>query len=214
MKNQLLSNIQAKESEIGTALREQGWWAGQLLPADFMRQILADATLLRQQQQFKPAAVGAEHSKQVINSIRGDQTCWVEGATTTQQDFLQAMLALKAVFESYFPVPLANFDGHYSYYPAGTFYRKHMDNARQRNSRIFSVVNYLNPDWQDGDGGELVLFNADNDETELATIKPVFGTTAIFFSTDFPHEVRETQQPRYSLTGWFHHHKNTLGSSE
>jgi SM-20-related protein len=202
----LISNL---DNSIGESLREQGWWVGQILPPEAFQSLLMDATRLRQQGTFRPAAIGAQHSKVVIDTVRGDETCWVEGATDVQQQFLEAMLALKNIFESYFPVALDNFDGHYSYYPAGTFYRKHMDNARQSNSRIFSVVNYMNPAWQEGDGGELVLFHPENGE-ELAVIQPLFGTTAIFASTDFPHEVRETFQPRFSLTGWFHRRKNNF----
>lgn len=189
--------------DIGQALREQGFWAGPLLPAELAKALLQEAKTLHQQQCFKKAAIGAQHSKQIFTDVRGDETCWLEGKSPEQQLFMATMLGLKGIFESHFPIPLDNFDGHYSFYPAGTFYRKHWDNARQRNSRIFSVVNYLNPDWQSGDGGELLLFAPENDEV-LARINPTFGTTAIFFSTDFPHEVTETRQPRYSLTGWFH----------
>jgi SM-20-related protein len=206
MKNQLLSSISLKQSEIGSALQQQGWWAGSLLSNELVAALLIDASKLYEQDQFSTAAVGAQHSKIVNTSIRGDHTYWVEGETTAQTQFMQVMTELKNTFESHFPIPLNDFDGHYSYYPAGTFYRKHMDNARSNNNRIFSVVSYFNKDWQVEDGGELVLFYPETD-AEVVRIQPTFGTTAIFFSTDFPHEVTKTLQPRYSLTGWMTHKK-------
>ncbi len=191
------------KAEIGRNLRENGFWVGQLLSPELNESLLVDAQTYHHQHKFKKAAIGSQHNKLISDSIRGDETCWIEGESLTQQTFMAFMLELKNVFESHFPIPLNNFDGHYSYYPSGTFYRKHWDNARQSNHRMFSVVNYLNPEWQPGDGGELVLFNPEND-AELIHIHPTFGNTAIFFSTDFPHEVTETYKPRYSLTGWFH----------
>lgn len=190
--------------EIGTSLRESGWWAGKLLPEELARALFDEACRMHAAGDFTAAAIGAGHTKAVDRTIRGDETCWVEGETVIQQQFLQYMLATKNVFESHFPIALDNFAGHYSYYPAGTSYQKHMDNARQRNSRIFSAVNYLNPDWQPGDGGELVIYDSESGSGEIARIKPAFGITALFFSTDFPHEVLETARPRYSVTGWFH----------
>lgn len=49
-----------------------------------------------------------------------------------------------------------------------------------------------------------MLYSPD-DGRLIIEIKPHFGVTVIFFSADFPHEVKETQQTRYSLTGWFTH---------
>jgi SM-20-related protein len=181
---------------------------GNLLPFNLLNQLNTDARKLSATQQFTKAAIGASHSKLIDTAIRGDQIYWLSGSNPeqnpTQQNISQEMLSLKNTFESYFPISLNNFEGHYSYYPAGTFYKKHLDNARNKNSRIFSVVTYFNEDWHEGDGGELVLYSPD-DGRLIIEIKPHFGVTIIFFSADFPHEVKETQQNRYSLTGWFTH---------
>ncbi|MGZ8946325.1 MAG: 2OG-Fe(II) oxygenase [Methylococcaceae bacterium] len=197
---------------IGEGLRNESWWMGNLLPSNLLNQLNTDARKLYATQQFSKAAIGASHSKLIDTAIRGDYTYWLSGSNTepnsepnpTQQNISQEMLSLKNTFESYFPIPLNNFEGHYSYYPAGTFYKKHMDNARNTNNRVFSVVTYFNEDWREGDGGELVLYSPD-DGRLIIEIKPHFGVTVIFFSADFPHEVKETQQPRYSLSGWFTH---------
>jgi SM-20-related protein len=197
---------------IGEGLRNESWWMGNLLPSSLLNQLNTDARKLSATQQFSKAAIGASHSKLIDTAIRGDHTYWLSGSNPepnsepnpTQQNISQEMLSLKNTFESYFPILLNNFEGHYSYYPVGTFYKKHMDNARNTNNRVFSVVTYFNEDWREGDGGELVLYSPD-DGRLITEIKPHFGMTVIFFSADFPHEVKETQQTRYSLTGWFTH---------
>lgn len=197
---------------IGESLRNESWWMGNLLQPILLNQLNTDARRLYVNQEFSKAAIGASHSKLIDTAIRGDHIYWLSGSNTesnseqnaTQQNISLEMLSLKNTFESYFPIPLNNFEGHYSNYPAGTFYKKHMDNARNTNNRIFTVVTYFNEDWHEGDGGELVLYSAD-DGRLIAEIKPRFGVTVIFFSADFPHEVKETQQTRYSLTGWYTH---------
>ena len=193
-------------SSIGEGLRNESWWMGNLLPSNLLNQLNTEARRLSAAQQFTNAAIGAAHATLIDTTIRGDQTYWLSGSNPepnpTQQNIAQEMLSLKNTCESYFPILLNNFEGHYSHYRAGTFYKKHLDNARNTNNRIFSVVTYFNKDWCEGDGGELVLYSLDGKRL-ITEIKPLFGVTVIFFSADFPHEVKETQQTRYSLTGWF-----------
>ncbi len=198
---------------IGEGLRDKSWWMGNLFPTILLKQLNIDARMLSATQQFSQAATGASHAKLINNNIRGDHTYWLNEPSLepnqtqsdlTQQHISQAMLSLKNTFESYFPIHLNNFEGHYSHYPTGSFYKKHMDNARHTNNRVFSVITYFNEDWHEGDGGELVLYSPE-DGRVLIEIKPHFGVTVIFFSADFPHEVKETLLDRYSLTGWFTH---------
>ena len=194
---------------IGESLRNKSWWMGNLFPKTLLRQLNTDARMLSKTQQFTKAATGASHAKLIDTKIRGDQTYWLSEPSLEPPNLAQlqisiAMLSLKDTFENYFPILLNNFEGHYSHYPAGTFYKKHMDNSRHTNNRVFSVITYFNQNWHEGDGGELVLYSPDNGQL-LIEIKPLFGITVIFFSADFPHEVKATVPDRYSLTGWFTH---------
>ncbi|MBS0393650.1 MAG: 2OG-Fe(II) oxygenase, partial [Proteobacteria bacterium] len=65
--------------------------------------------------------------------------------------------------------------------------------------RVVSVVLYLNPGWQSGDGGELVLAADDGEHV----VEPRGGTLLAFLSERFEHEVRPARRERRSLTGWF-----------
>jgi len=193
---------------VGEGLRNESWWMGNLLPPSLLKQLNTDARKLSATEQFSKAAIGASHSKLIDTAIRGDHTYWLSESNSetnsAQQSISHEMRSLKNTFESYFPILLNNFEGHYSHYPAGTFYKKHMDNARNKNNRVFSVITYFNEDWHEGDGGELMLYSPD-DGRLIIEIKPYYGVTVIFFSADFPHEVKLTQPDRYSLTGWFTH---------
>jgi len=63
---------------------------------------------------------------------------------------------------------------------------------------VVSMVIYLNPNWQPGDGGELRLYPSDG---SVINIAPKAGTLALFLS-ELEHEVLPTLKPRYSITGW------------
>ncbi|MEC9256433.1 MAG: 2OG-Fe(II) oxygenase, partial [Pseudomonadota bacterium] len=60
---------------------------------------------------------------------------------------------------------------------------------------------YLNKNWQPGDGGELAIYDA---EDQLITrVQPVLNRLVIFLSEEFPHEVLPAKNHRYSIAGWF-----------
>ena len=67
---------------------------------------------------------------------------------------------------------------------------------------MLTTVLYLNPEWQPGDGGQLLIYAPDSDKV-IETVNPNFGTFVIFLSEQFPHEVVRTSSDRYSIAGWF-----------
>src|SRR5690606_30154176 len=87
-------------------------------------------------------------------------------------------------------------------YGCGDFYKRHRDSFPGQANRILSVVAYLNPDWGDDDGGELVLYHEDTDQV-LCKVVPELGTMVFLLSEEFPHEVLPAAKPRWSIAGWF-----------
>ena len=63
------------------------------------------------------------------------------------------------------------YEFHYALYETGSFYKKHMDQFRNNDSRKYSMIMYLNEGWQDGDGGELNIHHED----WVQNISPVNG---------------------------------------
>ena len=84
----------------------------------------------------------------------------------------------------------------------GAFYQKHRDRFQNDNGRRLSLVFFLNKDWQSHDGGELVIYDPDDEDRILQIVSPSFGTLVLFDSQRFPHEVRAPRRQRLSLTGW------------
>ena len=64
------------------------------------------------------------------------------------------------------------------------------------------MVAYLNPDWSEEDGGELVLYPEKGEQGELR-VTPAHGTFVLFLSEDFEHEVLPARRDRLSIAGWF-----------
>jgi SM-20-related protein len=150
------------------------------------------------------AQIGKGHHQQQAESIRSDRIHWLDG--TDPQPDVAAWFALvrswsRAVHQSLF-LSINAFECHFACYEPGAFYQKHRDRFHSDNGRRLSLVLFLNKNWQSSDGGELLLYDPDDELKVLAGIAPRFGTLVIFDSERFPHEVRPTQKQRLSLTGW------------
>jgi SM-20-related protein len=155
-------------------------------------------------QEFVPAMVGALDNKQRMETIRGDFTFWLDPLNPPAQFkiLLQFLDDLKLKLNENFFMGLKEFECHLAYYPAGTFYKKHSDRFESSGSRSLSFVFYLNKEWDQNAGGELVLYNKNDDI--LQTVKPLPGSFICFLSEEFPHEVKSGKMERRSLTGWMH----------
>ena len=93
---------------------------------------------------------------------------------------------------------ITDYEFHYTLYEKGSFYKKHLDQFRDNDSRQYSMIMYLNDDWQEKDGGELCI----HDENRLLNIAPCNGKSVFFKSNQLEHEVLMTHKPRMSITGW------------
>jgi SM-20-related protein len=83
-------------------------------------------------------------------------------------------------------------------YESGSFYRPHFDQFEDDAKRQFSMISYLNANWELKDGGELKIYQDNNNQT----IAPTQGKTVFFKSHDLEHEVLVTNERRMSVTGW------------
>jgi len=93
---------------------------------------------------------------------------------------------------------ITGYEFHYALYQKGSFYHKHIDQFKNDKSRAYSMIMYLNTDWQKADGGELCIHHSDR----LQNVAPVNGKCVFFKSSELIHEVLLTQQLRLSITGW------------
>lgn len=194
-------------SQIADTLRTQSWCVipdalPAALAAALAAQVLAEASA-----QFSAAGIGRQQDHMLAPEVRSDTIQWISGITPAEQAWLQWADALRLFLNRRLFMGLDSFESHFAHYAPGAFYRKHRDAFRDAGSsvsdkRVLSVVVYLNADWAEEDGGELVVYD-EAGEHSLQTVTPRSGTLAVFLSEDVPHEVRTSRRDRYSIAGWY-----------
>lgn len=158
---------------------------------------------------FRRAGVGRGGELAIREDIRRDQVMWlVPGEFTFEQEIYLAWLeTLRVALNQRFFLGLFEYEGHFAIYPEGAFYKPHLDRHLGTSDRIVTVILYLNPDWQVGDGGELKLWTtAGESKGDFVLIEPRMGTLVCFLAGDHWHEVLPAKKTRMSITGWFRQH--------
>ncbi len=154
-----------------------------------------------QMQQFREAELAL--SKKVMPEIRNDKIFWLDAKSETlhkiESSLLMALDELCVSLKQELHVYLDSTECHYALYEIGHFYKRHRDSTSQNNKRIFSFTLYLNNEWKDNDGGNLIGYDG---QKILFSVKPEIGTM-ILFRSDIEHEVLPTTRDRLSITGWF-----------
>ena len=134
------------------------------------------------------------------NTQRGDCIYWLDRTHNDihENSFFDLMDAFVLYMNSTCYTGITGYEFHYTVYGKGSFYKKHLDQFRNDDSRKYSMIMYLNTDWQKENGGELCIHHADR----LQNISPDSGKTVFFKSSELLHEVLETAVKRMSITGW------------
>lgn len=189
------------------ALRQQGYYVVRRAAQTGVGQALAGLIQVPELQPQQAAGIGRAQGLQVAQQVRSDKIRWLDAHMHPLcGDYLQLMQQLQQHLNQAFYLGLAEFEGHLAYYPEGAFYAQHKDAFADApaasGQRKISCIFYLNAHWQAEDGGELVMY-CPNTQQEITRILPQLGTLVLFLSEEFPHEVRPTHKPRWSLTGWF-----------
>ncbi len=183
------------------------WYTDHLLTDELNASLFQRINELYETRQMRAARVGKNDEMRHDENERGDFISWIDthekrGITA---EFISHMMDMQLHFNRIHYLGLKSIESHFAVYPNGTFYKPHRDVHRQGSSRVISFVHYLNPEWQTGHGGELIIYE-DNGPTH--TITPVYGRT-IFFLSEMLHEVLPTAFMRRSITGWMHNQEIT-----
>ncbi|MHB9798133.1 2OG-Fe(II) oxygenase [Pseudomonas sp. MT3] len=187
---------------IADDLAERGWSVQDaFLPASLTAALAAECRACDVAGTLAAAAIGHGDGLAVREGVRGDRTQWIEpGRSEACDRYLAVLDALRRQINRSLFLGLEDFEGHFALYPPGAFYQKHLDRFRDDDRRTVSVVLYLNPGWQEEQGGALRMYLPGEQTLDLA---PFGGRLAVFLSGDFPHEVLPASHDRLSLTGWF-----------
>lgn len=150
---------------------------------------------------FRGAKIGRTIETHQNHTIRTDEILWLEGNETNPaiRTFLEQIQHLAQLLNQSLFLGLNEFETHFASYQPGTYYKRHVDQFATQKTRKISFVYYLNKDWREEYGGELALYNK---EDELLHKVLPQENRFICFNSDLPHEVALTHRPRYSITGW------------
>lgn len=150
--------------------------------------------------QMQTAGIGNDGKMTHNELIRNDKIYWLDKRhnNTFENAFFAKMDAFVAYLNETCYTNIKSYEFHYSLYETGSFYRSHLDQFEDDSKRQFSMISYLNANWQPNDGGELLIHQENNNQT----ITPTQGKTVFFKSDELEHEVLATNERRMSVCGW------------
>ena len=163
---------------------------------------------LHKQKLLLAAATGNANKLHHDTAVRSDSIYWLDKKHDDKYEdefFLQMEGFIKYLNMSCY-TGITNYEFHYSLYESGSFYKKHIDQFQDNSDRKYSMISYLNNNWQKESGGELLIHQENKDQK----ISPTQGKTVFFKSNELEHEVLVTHQTRMSVTGWLKSDKNNL----
>ncbi len=160
----------------------------------------ANLLALYADQQLKTAGIGNDSAFLQDKLIRNDKIYWLDRAHNDVHEnaFFDLMDSFVAFLNRECYTGIMSYEFHYALYEKGSFYKKHLDQFQSNKSRAFSMIMYLNTDWEEKDGGELCIYRDD----VVQMISPNNGKCVFFKSSELEHEVLLTHKPRLSITGW------------
>lgn len=173
----------------------------EFIPATLTSVLYSEAKHRYNNNGMHAAKIGKGQNQQLNTDYRGDAILWLDGSTEPQKAYLSILDELKNQLNQNLYLGLNELEAHYALYPPGTFYKKHLDSFKNNNLRRITVLSYLNPSWCNEDGGELIIYNSQNEI--ITSVLPKAGTFVCFVSEELPHEVATTHAERASIAGWF-----------
>ena len=152
------------------------------------------------------AGVGRGNERHADGAVRGDEVLWLETPSiearpvSALEALLAQMEALRGELKQGLRVSLERTELQLARYSRpGSGYLPHKDALRVGGTRRITVVYYLNPTWQPGDGGELRAHLARG----AVDFEPRLDHVIVFASELVEHEVLSIVRPRLALTAWF-----------
>lgn len=148
---------------------------------------------------LKKAGIG-KGNKHINEAIRGDFIHWIDktAASAPIKKYTDRLDELRLFLNQSLYLSLKDYEVHLAMYPAGSFYKRHLDQFKSDDHRKLSVILYLNQEWGSEHGGQLRMFF----ENESLDILPHAGRLVCFRSDVIEHEVLPATRERKSITGW------------
>ncbi|MFM9910647.1 MAG: 2OG-Fe(II) oxygenase [Chitinophagaceae bacterium] len=155
---------------------------------------------LQKDQLMSAAGIGNEEVKDASQKTRGDKIYWMDKQSDNifEKEFLKLVEDFIEHLNQTCYTGINAYEFHYAIYEEGSFYNRHRDQFKNNNNRKYSLINYLNEDWLEEDGGQLKVYQEKGTQCFLP-----HAQTAIFFKSDeLEHEVTKANRERMSISGW------------
>ncbi|PRZ22029.1 2OG-Fe(II) oxygenase [Flavobacterium granuli] len=170
------------------------------LSDDLANNLKQNLLALQQKSLLIEAGTGNSELISYDSAVRSDSIYWLDKKNNNSFEnvFFKQIEAFIIYLNQSCYTGITGYEFHYSLYEKGDFYLKHLDQFKNNPSRKYSMISYLNSNWQSSDGGELLIHQLNNNQK----IAPTQGKTVFFKSDELVHEVLVTQKTRMSITGW------------
>lgn len=188
------------EDLIGTFIENKVGISEDFLSSELADNLKQNLIALNQNSLLQSAGIGNSEKLSYDGAIRSDSIYWLDKKHNNafENEFFTQIEAFILYLNTTCYAGITGYEFHYSLYESGDFYLKHLDQFKNNPSRKYSMISYLNANWEMKDGGELVIHQLDNSQK----ISPTQGKTVFFKSDELVHEVLVTQKTRMSITGW------------
>jgi len=146
------------------------------------------------------AGIGNDSIQDAQQKMRSDKIYWMDKSheNVFEREFLGLMDDFIERLNSTCYTGINAYEFHYAVYEEGSFYKKHRDQFRNDSNRKYSLITYLNENWLEEDGGQLMLYQDESTQKILPR-----SQTAVFFKSDeMEHEVMKANRTRMSISGW------------
>jgi len=196
-------NHEAQFEKLITGLIDQNYGiCDGFLSADLLTGLRTNLLALHRDGAMHPAGIGRHFDFQKNLEVRGDVIRWIEDESTNpyEQELMNKVKLFIQYLNETCYTQINKMEFHYAFYDVGSFYKRHLDQFKSHRGRKFSLVIYLNDDWDEVDGGNLRLY-LDGDKVE--DVYPVGGRAVFFKSDELEHEVMPApHRSRLSIAGW------------
>ncbi len=148
------------------------------------------------------AGVGNKTKFNKNQQIRNDKINWINQQSTNYAEiiYIKKIERFMRYLNKTCFTALTSFESHYACYEKHSFYKRHIDQFKNENGRQYSLVLYLNQNWQEHDKGLLTLYPENKKEI---TILPIAARLVLFKSDTMAHEVFPSPtRARKSIAAW------------
>ena len=112
-------------------------------------------------EEMKSAGIGHLGTFTKNKEIRSDVIYWLEKENNNpyELEFFKRIEDFIEFLNKECFAGIKSYEFHYALYKPGAFYKRHLDQFKDTSNRQFSMITYLNLDWKEGDGGELMIYD-------------------------------------------------------